>query len=276
MKQTPGQDLRAGTPADTPPGAPGRRAAEGQPVVLVVDDNAGALELMTRSLSREGFRVVGAASGEEGLRRAREVRPAAILLDVVLPGLSGWDVLASLKADPELAPIPVIMTTMLDDRNKGFALGVTEYLLKPIDRGRLSAILKKVRGRAAPGRALIVDDDPDNRHFLTRILAREGWATAEAENGRVALERVAEQAPGLILLDLMMPVMDGFDFVRELRQTRADRPVPVVVLTAKELTREDCLRLSGAVDRVLEKGSYDREELLREIRRLAPRPSPGR
>jgi len=242
-------------------------AAEAAPAgtVLVIDDEASARELMERFLAREGFQVVTAGGGEEGLRLARERRPDAITLDVLMPGVDGWAVLAALKGDPATADIPVVMLTIVDERNLGYALGAADYLTKPIDRDRLLAVLSKHRrGRSV----LVVDDDPDVRALLRRSLEREGYAVVEAEHGRAALARLGEATPDLVLLDLMMPEMDGFEFLVELRRLPASRHVPVVVITAKDLTPEDHRRLNGSVERILAKGAVSREALLGEVRAL--------
>ncbi len=233
--------------------------------VLVIDDDAVARDLMQRFLSKEGFRVLTAENGEEALRRAREQRPDAITLDVMMAGMDGWTVLSALKADPQLSDIPVIMLTMVADHKTGYALGASDYLTKPIDRKRLTAVLGKYR-RDLP--VLIVDDDAGIRRLLRRILEAEGYAVVEARNGRVALERVKECTPGAILLDLMMPEMDGFEFVSVLRTSEAWRQIPVVILTAKELTDQDRGRLSGSVVRILEKGAAGENTLLADMRTL--------
>jgi CheY-like chemotaxis protein len=233
--------------------------------VLVIDDDAAVRDLMTRFLEKEGFRVAAAAGGEEGLRVARELSPAVITLDVLMPGMDGWSVLAALKADPTLANIPVVMLTMLDDRNLGYALGAADYLTKPIDRERLVAVLARYR-RDLP--VLVVDDDADFRDLARRMLEREGYRVVQAENGRAALDRLREAAPGVILLDLMMPEMDGFEFVAALRADPVSRSVPVVVITAKDLSPEDHERLNGYVARVLQKGALSRDTLLGEVRDL--------
>jgi CheY-like chemotaxis protein len=233
--------------------------------VLVIDDEATVRDLMQRFLSKEGFRVVAAASGEEGVRWARELRPDAITLDVMMPGMDGWAVLSALKADPEVAGIPVIMLTIVDDRNLGYALGASDYLTKPIDRERLVTVLKQHR-RDRP--VLVVDDDAEVRQLLRRMLESEGFAVVEAENGRVALERLRGEPPSLILLDLMMPEMDGFEFVAELRRDEGWRAIPVVVITARDLSRDDRERLNGHVEKILQKGTYDRDQLLAEVREL--------
>ena len=199
---------------------------------------------------------------------ARSLHPLAVTLDVLMPEMDGWATLGAMKADPELADIPVVMLTVLDERNRGFALGATEYLTKPVDRDRLVAILQRFRREAAGTPALIVEDDFMTRQMLRRILEKSQWEAVEAENGRVALDRVAENPPALILLDLMMPEMDGFEFLDELRRHEEWCQIPVVVITAKDLTPEDRARLEGRVERVIQKGAYSREDLLRDVRRL--------
>jgi hypothetical protein len=233
--------------------------------VLVIDDEAAVRDLMQRFLVKEGFRVVTAAGGEEGLRLARELRPDAITLDVMMPGLDGWAVLSALKADPEVADIPVVMLTIVDDRNLGYALGASDYLTKPIDRERLVGVLGKYR-RDLP--VLVVDDEPEVRQLLRRMLEPEGYTVVEADNGRVALERLREMTPSVVLLDLMMPEMDGFEFVAEFRRDERWRAIPIVVITAKDLSRDDRERLNGYVQNILRKGAYTREQLLAEVREM--------
>jgi len=240
-------------------------ALPGPGTVLVIDDEAAVRDLMQRFLTKEGFRVVTAHGGEEGLRQARELRPDAITLDVMMPGMDGWAVLSALKADPDVADIPVVMLTIVDDRNLGYALGASDYLTKPIDRERLVTVLKQYR-RDRP--VLVVDDDAAVRHLFRRILEPEGYAVVEAENGRVALERLREVTPSVILLDLMMPEMDGFDFAAELRRHEVWREIPVIVVTARDLSRDDHERLNGYVQRILQKGTHGRDQLLAEVREL--------
>jgi CheY-like chemotaxis protein len=191
----------------------------------------------------------------------------AITLDVMMPGMDGWAVLTALKADSDLADIPVIMLTIVDDKNLGYALGATDYLTKPVDRQRLMVILQKYQCEYSPCPVLIVEDDEATREMMRRLLEKEGWRVAEAENGRIALERLAEQRPDLILLDLMMPEMDGFQFIIALRETEW-RSIPIVVVTAMELTLEERQQLNGSVERILQKSAYNRDELLQEIRAL--------
>ena len=256
----------AGAPREEeiPPSIP--PLPEGALTVLVIDDDPTVHDLMHRFLSKEGLRMVAASHGEEGLQIAKALHPALITLDVLMPGMDGWAVLTALKADPDLADIPVIIITIGDDKQMGYALGAAEYLTKPIDWKRMAAILHKYRCARPPCRALVVEDDADMREVLRRRLEKEGWAVSEAANGREALERMAESRPELILLDLMMPEMDGFQFLEEVRKQEEWRSIPVVVVTAKDLTPEDRLLLSGSVTQILQKGAYSQEELLREVR----------
>jgi signal transduction histidine kinase/CheY-like chemotaxis protein len=260
---------RAEAPAPTPLPESEAAAPPEASSVLVIDDDPAVHELMARFLSKEGFRVLTASGGEEGLRLARAARPDAITLDVMMPSVDGWAVLAALKADPDLADIPVVMLTIVDDKSMGYALGASDYLIKPVDRDRLVSALDKYRRAASDGlRALVVEDDEASRQMLSRMLHLEGWAVVEAPNGRAGLERLAEGAVDLVLLDLMMPEMDGFEFVAELRTDPAWRSIPVLVVTAKDLTPEDRLRLNGYVQTILNKNARTREELLAEVRDL--------
>ena len=239
---------------------------EGALTVLVIDDDPVVRDLMQRFLSKEGLRVVAAANGKEGLRLAKELRPDAITLDVLMPVMDGWTVLTALKADPALTEIPVIMITIVDEKQAGFALGVADYLTKPIDWKRLTAILQHYKSADATPRVLVVEDDGRTRKMLRKRLEKQGWTVIESENGRVALERMAEGLPDLVLLDLMMPEMDGFQFVDRVRAREDWRSIPIIVITAKDLNEEDRQRLNGYVEGILQKGAYKPEELLREVR----------
>jgi PAS domain S-box-containing protein len=233
--------------------------------VLVIDDDSAAREVIVRLLTNQGFSAVSASSGQEGLRLAKQVRPVAITLDVLMAGMDGWAVLAALKADPEMAEIPVIMLSIMDNQSLGYALGASDYLTKPIDSDRLARVLKKYASQTASARILIVEDDSDTREMLGRKLRTLGWTVSEAKNGRVALERVREHKPELILLDLMMPEMDGFEFAEELRQSEAWREIPIVVVSAKDISEEDRQRLNSQVVKILRKGASSYEELLLEV-----------
>jgi len=237
-----------------------------EPVVLVIDDDPTALDLLERTLQGAGVRVVTASDGPEALKLARTLRPAAITLDVLMPGMDGWEVLGQLKADPETSAIPVIMVTMTSDRKLGYALGATEFLTKPVRRDQLVSLLDRYATRDDERHALVVDDKTENREVLRRALEKEGWRVGEAENGRLALDEIESQPPSLILLDLMMPVMDGFEFVLEMRRRDAASEIPIVVVTAKDLTEEDRRRLNGGVVGLIEREGLDQDALVALLR----------
>ncbi len=262
------EDVAASVPEPDAPEAIDAADFEPGTTVLVIDDDATQRDLMRRFLTREGFPVQTAASGEEGLALARQICPIAITLDVMMPGLDGWSVLTALKADEQLRDVPVIMLTMVDDKNRGYALGAADYATKPVDRARLGQILQKYACPNPPCPVLLVEDDTVTRQMMRAMLEREGWEVSEAANGREALERVAEQKPNLILLDLMMPEMDGFDCAAALHRNSEWRSIPIVVLTAKDLSEADRLRLSGTVQKVLQKSGQSRTELMKQVRDL--------
>jgi len=244
-------------------------AAPASATILVADDDQTVLEMIERHLTRDGFSVVTARGGHEALRLARELHPAAITLDVLMPDLDGWTVLAAIKGDPELSDIPVILLSIVDEKNRGYALGATDYMVKPVDRARLSRVLHNICG-ALGHQVLLVDDDDMMRRSMRSALEQDGWQVSEAENGRVALARLADTRPDIIMLDLVMPEMDGFEFLVEMRSRAEWRDVPVLVVTAKDLTTEERMRLNGDVERVLQKGGAELPELLREIVRVLP------
>ena len=238
----------------------------GAPRVLVIDDDPAVRDLIRRYLTREGFRVSVAPDGESGLRLARELRPDAITLDVIMPGLDGWAVLAAIKSDAALAEIPVIITTVVDEKTTGIALGASDYLTKPVDRERLLRVLRRTQRTRGASKILVVEDDAATRTLLRRTLEREGWSVTEAENGLVALQCVQEEIPDLILLDMLMPELDGLEFAAALQRNDRWRPIPIVVLTGKELTEREHARLTGHVVAIMQKGLTSRESLLAEIR----------
>jgi signal transduction histidine kinase/DNA-binding response OmpR family regulator len=246
--------------------------------VLVIDDDPTQRDLMQRFLRKEGFTVRAASGGVRGLRLARQLRPAAITLDVVMPDMDGWSVLSALKAEDELRHIPVIMLTMVDDPQRGFTLGASDYATKPVNRRHLSKILKKYICLHPPCPVLVVDDDAATRTLTRAVLEKEGRAVTEAENGRVALQSMERERPCLILLDLMMPDMDGFEFAAEVRRHAEWRSIPIVILTASDLSHDDRRRLNGYVETVLQKKGDSRESLLHQVRDLladfAPRTPP--
>jgi len=237
--------------------------------ILVIDDDQSVRELTERFLLREGFSVVTASGGREGLRLASEVHPAAITLDVLMPDIDGWTVLAAIKGNPELSDIPVILMSILDERTRGYALGATDYMVKPVDRDRLTAALRSMC-RQGNGWVLLVDDDPMIRRTMRLSLEQDGWSVREAESGRNALDQLRQARPDVIVLDLIMPQMNGFEFLVEMRRCAEWVDIPVLVVTAMDLTAEDRARLNGDVERVLQKGASELDELLRELGRALP------
>jgi adenylate cyclase len=238
------------------------RSSQQAPLILIVDDDPTVREVVGRYLEREGFMVAEADGGREGLRLARELNPAAITLDITMPDLDGWTVLAAIKGDPTLADIPVILLTILDEKNRGFALGASEYLVKPVDRDKLVRVLRQL-STPSGGSILVVDDDQMSRIGLRNALQHAGWQVVEADNGQIALTRLNEARPIAILLDLMMPEMDGFEFIDEVRQHEDWREIPIIVITARDVTAEDRARLNGRVESVIRKGR--RDDMLRQV-----------
>ncbi|HAN45396.1 MAG TPA: hybrid sensor histidine kinase/response regulator, partial [Cyanobacteria bacterium UBA8156] len=250
-------------------------APPSRPLILAIDDDPAVREIVQRFLSKQGFAVLLAASGRDGLKLARQCRPQAILLDVMMPEMDGWQVLSTLKADPETAEIPVIMLSMVAERNQAFRLGAHEYLVKPLERSQLLQTLGKITTGAAT--LLVVEDDASSRELVCRLLHEAGYRTRTAANGLAALESLAQEVPDAILLDLTMPEMDGFQFMEHLRQEPSLSHIPVIVLTAAELTAAERARLNGSVSHILQKGVTDSATILsmlgRELERYFPPPA---
>ncbi|WP_305069258.1 response regulator [Lichenibacterium dinghuense] len=246
--------------------APHRAPDVHRDVVLVIDDDPAQRDLMTRFLGREGFGALTAPDGYTGLQLARSLRPRAILLDVTMPGLDGWSVLSALKADPVLAAIPVVMVTFQEERGLATSLGAADYVMKPVKWERFRQVMDRFRD--AEGDVLVVDDDPDTRHHLRTVLERDDWSVVEAGDGQAALASVAAALPRVVLLDLEMPVMDGFGFLESFRAVPGCADIPVVVLTARDLTREDRRRLQGA-SQILNKGETSLRALASRLRAIA-------
>jgi signal transduction histidine kinase/DNA-binding response OmpR family regulator len=247
--------------------------------LLVIDDDMTIHDIMQRELTGKGVRIVGVTNGEDGLQKAREIDPDLITLDALMQGIDGWEVLSKLKSDPDLAHIPVIMLTIVDEKKKGFSLGVSEYLVKPADRSELAALLSKYLDGLPSGSKglLLVDDDSVNRGLMARMLREQGWNVGEAGNGLEALQLLREHPPDLIFLDLIMPEMDGFAFLAELRKSPQLCKIPVIVITSKDLTETERKLLHINVDRVMQKSTFDMAELVRDVsERLALTAHTGR
>jgi signal transduction histidine kinase/DNA-binding response OmpR family regulator len=234
--------------------------------VLVIDDERTSRETIGSALAEAGYAVIAAAGGRDGLRLVRERRPDAVILDVIMPDVDGWAVLRALKADPELAEIPVILVTVLGDRDMGLALGAAEHLTKPIAPQDLIRVLSRVGRFDGATDVLIVDDDEGTRDVLRRTLSREGWSVREAADGADGLAQLAAAKPGVVLLDLMMPQMDGFEMLRAMRQNPDWHDVPVVIVTSKDLGRDELEWLRGNSMEIFQKGAYGLADLVAALR----------
>ena len=259
-------DISAQQPDAMRPDVDSQPVALNRDLVLVVDDDAAVREMLEHYLTQEGFNVATAATGNEGLQKARELRPGLITLDVMIPEIDGWSVLAQLKSDPYIHHIPVIMLTILDDRNVGFTLGATDFVSKPIQREQLARAVSPFKPQDGAGLILVVEDDDSTRRMIVDMLEdNSDWQIVEAENGAIGLEKLRRYAPDLVLLDLMMPVMDGFNFIEKKRDLSDE--TPVIVITSMDLDRDARARLNGGIQNILQKGNYTREELMDEVRR---------
>ena len=235
-----------------------------------MEDEEHSIDLLSLHLTGAGFEVKVARDGRQGLELARSLGPAAIVLDIMLPELDGWDVLASLKAEAKLADIPVIVVSMLDERGKGFALGAAEYLVKPVARNDLHAALE--RCIQVPGewrKVLVIDDDPRAIELLEAMLEGEGFAVLTAGDGEQGVTLARSERPAVVLLDLLMPGVDGFAVVERLRADPATAAIPIVIITSKTMTAADKARLSGQISYLAEKGQFDRLGLVELVRRLS-------
>ncbi len=238
-----------------------------QSTILVIDDDADVRGLLSKYIKQLDYRVVTAKNGHEGLQLAHQLNPQLITLDVMMPSMDGWTVLTELKSDPQLQHIPVVMLSMIENQELGYSLGAAEYLLKPIEYKKIMKVLDKYRTTAQRGKILVVEDDIMIRDMLKKMLNKDGWKVIFASNGKVGLNILQDEQLDIILLDLMMPKMDGYEFISCLRRQKQQRKIPIVVLTAKDVTLADKQQLSE-VHAIFQKGAYHREELLAELRDL--------
>ncbi len=240
-----------------------------RPLILVVEDDPASAELLARQIERVGFRTQNARNGTEAIAMARQQKPVAITLDIMLPDIDGWEVLTRLKRDEMTSDIPVIVVSVVDDPALGTALGALDYFVKPVDAkalvNRLSNFnfTRKSKGRQT--RVLVVDDEAANREWLKNVLEPAGFRVAIATGGRQAIKLAKSGKPDLIMLDLLMPELNGFDVVEALSGSEATRRIPVMVLTAKHLTAADIAQLNGHVSTILKRGSTGSVDLLGQL-----------
>ncbi len=260
--------IKAESPASNSGTIPGSSPSES--TVVVIDDDPAVRDMLLRYLSKDGYHVECVAGGDEGIKRAKEVLPIAIILDVMMPHKDGWAILQEIKADPCLKSTPVIMYTMVDEKNFGLAIGASEYLIKPVSRETILQVIEKYKRPMTSEYVLVVDDDRDLRELATRTIEKAGCKVFTAENGQSALSMLRTVTPNLIFLDLMMPVMDGFEFLAAFQSHEEWRYIPVVVMTSKDLSSEERFQLSGIVRRIIQKGDLTPEILLRQLSSLIP------
>jgi DNA-binding response OmpR family regulator len=241
---------------------------ENAPTVLLIDDDKTVHDILTRQLNREGFNVINAHNAETGLASARDRQPDIILLDVMMPETDGWSVLSTLKNDDDLSDIPVVMLSMVKNKSLGLSLGASDYLTKPVSREKLTGVL----WRYIPNKEsnnydiLIVEDDEDTRDLFAKTVEKEGWQARTADNGKTGLEAVSEKKPDLILLDIMMPEVDGIEFLTQLRARAEWQSVVVIAVTAKILTNEEKEFLNQQTERMLKKGENTPSDIVAQIR----------
>ncbi len=242
--------------------------------VLIVDDDPTVHDVLRATIAKEGYRLLHAYDGAQALELARAEKPDVITLDVMMPKLDGWSVLGKLKSDPALASIPVIMLTIVDERTMGYSLGASEYMTKPVDRNRLIELLRRFAATTREAVVLVVDDSEDVRAVVRSTVEKAGLKTVEAENGQAALDWLkTNPAPALVLLDLMMPVMDGFTFLDHVKEVPALAQVPIVVLTAKDLTEAERRVVNERTLLVLTKGAQPLSSLGSALAAIARRPA---
>ena len=252
--------------AHVPAGAEQRPAGEH---VLVVEDDRRSGNLLRVQLERAGYAVTLAGDGLEGVRLAQELKPLAVILDIVLPGIDGWDVLSQLKGDPATAAIPVVVVSILDERDTGYALGATEYLIKPVGREPLLRALGRCAAPPHRRTVIVIDDDPRQLELVAVALAPEGWNVLRAASGSEGVALARAERPAVVLVDLLMPETDGFQVVEQLRADPQLAEVPIVVLTAKEMTPADHARLNGRISHLARKGTFSPAEMVDVVNRLA-------
>lgn len=267
VEATPAGASEAGTVAGESAGAGG---------ILVVEDDPRSADLLRVILEGAGHTVVVARDGVEGLEIARRMGPAAIVLDVLLPRLDGWELLARLKRDPATSALPVVIVSMLDERGAGFALGAAEYLVKPVDRDDLLGALAQWTDQPGDGRTVVaIDDDPRDLELVEAALAPHGWSVLRATSGEEGVELVRRERPSVVLLDLLMPGVDGFEVVDRLRADPDLADVPIVVLTSMDMTPAQRARLNGQISFLARKGTFRDAELAGLVGRLSAAPASG-
>jgi signal transduction histidine kinase/CheY-like chemotaxis protein len=261
--------LQVAQPAARPSGIAAPEETQGKPdegkLVLAIDDDPNAIYLLQENLGDAGYRVVGALTGDEGLNKAQTLRPFAITLDILMPGRDGWEILRDLKADSLTKDIPIIVVSITDSKDLAYRLGAFDYMLKPFDRNAVLAALSRIP-RLQGRRLLVVDDDPRVVDLVRQLLEGEPYEVLAAGDGEEALTAISRERPDIVLLDLLMPGMDGFAVIEELQKDAESRLIPVIVLTAKTLSEAERVALEQRVAKVIQKSGLDRDTFIAELR----------
>ncbi len=245
---------------------------EEAPLILVVEDNLSTTELLTLHLTQAGYKVAHAFDGEEALEKAKNLKPFAITLDVMLPKKDGWEVLQELKSDQRTTDIPVIIHSIVDNKDLAFALGATDYLLKPLDKDALISKLEEItvaKGkRVLPTSALIIESEDEVTNYFKEIFEPQGFLIYTAPDGKKGIELAMALRPGVILLDFTLPDMLGFDVIKNIKENPSTKDIPIFILTEKDISVEDRMSLVGKIERIVQKHAFDTKELVGHIKEL--------
>jgi CheY-like chemotaxis protein len=241
-----------------------KRGVSAEKVVLAIDDNPEAIDIIRKYLGDE-YKVIGLLSGEEAVKKAKEIKPMAITLDIMMPRKNGWQVLRELKDDPETQDIPVIVLTIVDDQRLGFSLGAAEYIIKPVEKHLLLRKLKTLEKTAKIKRVLVVDNDPNTVRLIGNVLEEAEYQVTTAYNSEDAIKSIRDFRPDLIVLNLTMPET-GLDVIEYLRTDKGVKDIPLIVLTQRDLTEKEIDDLNGKIHGILNKVILTKEDLLKEIK----------
>ncbi len=240
--------------------------------ILVVEDDRMAADLMTLYLTSAGYNVIVAVDGEEAIKKSKEFRPFLITLDIMLPRKDGWDVLSELKNSQDTADIPVVIVSIIDNKDLGFSLGAAEYLIKPIDRTKLidtvNACIPAGKGAGRHLKILVIDDEEKAIKYMGAVLENAGFEVVKAYSGRAGINLALNSNPDLIILDLMMPDVSGFDVVEKLRTHPSAKGIPIIICSAKDITPEEKKVLNGNILAIVQKGAHTKEDLLSAIKKI--------
>jgi len=236
----------------------------GKKIILVVDDDKSARDLIKRNLEKEGYIVLTASNGNEAIEIANQKNPHLITLDIMMPKKSGWETLKALREYIKFKDTPVIMISMLDDDNTAKGLGADDYLKKPVDRNKLIDAITKQKEKMKNNNIMIVDDLKDNRDIVKRHLKDYNFNFSEADNGQDAIEKLLKKPVDGIILDLMMPVMDGFEFLTRIKEYNQLKDIPIIVLTAKDLNSDEVINIEKDVSLIIQKTDLG-EKAIKEL-----------